>query len=309
MLLNMDCFGLRRASSHTTKSRQHYLTADINRALHIHQTSLNLSNNSYLFGGSQGKFLAVAEGVGDAEMASRASTLAIDCVSKTLINEHGVAIASESAECDIGNRLVQLVEASQEAMIREGEVLETHRGMAARLGVGYVLWPNLYLVQVGTTRCLLLRNGWLTEWSSTLSDFDDQFVGGPDSGINPCVRRVPLRLGDRLLLSSGSVAEAVSDFELKRLMSLSDSASKICESLAATAVENGCSDCSLIVACFDEGSPGLPPSEARSEPVSAEVNQSSAAGNYDPAIGEKTGDVTLRSAQRPAVHPLAESYE
>lgn len=305
MLLNMDCFGLRHASKSNGKSRQQYLTADINRALHIHQTSLSLSNDSQLVGGSQGKFLAVAEGVGEDDAASRASTLAIDCVSKSLVNEHGAAVANETTERDIESRLVQLVQASQDAMVREGQVIESHRGMAARLGIAYVKWPNLYVVQVGSTRCLLLRNGWLTEWSAPIDDHDDHFVGGTDSSIDPFVCRVPLRLGDRLLMCSGSIVDALSDFEIKTLMSHSESASEICESIAAEAMANGCTDCSLIVSCFDEGSTGLPPEAEALLPASAAAESTTHKSKAKQAISGKVNDVENGWAQRRAERPVS----
>lgn len=305
MLLNMDCFGLRHASKNNSRSRQQYLTADINRALHIHQTSLSLSNDSQLVGGSQGKFLAVAEGVGQDERASRASTLAIDCLSKSLVNQHGAAVANATAESDIESRLVQLVQASQDSMVHEGRVIRSHRGMAARLGIAYVKWPNLYIVQVGSTRCLLLRNGWLTEWSAPIDDQDDHFVGGTDSTIDPFVCRVPLRLGDRLLMCSGSVADALSDFEIKTLMSHSETASEICEAVAAEAVLNGCSDCTLIVSCFDEGSTGLPPTKVAPRPTSAAVDRAARTPKPKQGISGKVDDVENGWAQRRAERPLA----
>ena len=60
MLTQMDCFGLTDVGRKRPTNQDHFLIADLNKSLRVHSTSLNLDDQTRIYGGSQGKLLIVA---------------------------------------------------------------------------------------------------------------------------------------------------------------------------------------------------------------------------------------------------------
>jgi protein phosphatase len=60
----MDCFGLTDSGLKRPTNQDHYLIADLNKSMRIHDTSLTLDSETRVYGGSQGKLLIVADGMG-----------------------------------------------------------------------------------------------------------------------------------------------------------------------------------------------------------------------------------------------------
>ena len=250
MLLNMDCFGRRGLKDQDQPATQHFLSADFNRSIHIHHTSLDLDNDSRVYGGSQGKLLMVAEGFGAKSAGQRASTVAVDAVTQYLLNAFRIADQASVGDGMFETKLKAALDHCQEILHREGSVIDAHQGMGAELTAAYVLWPDLYLVQVGRTSCCLWRDGTLTDVGRKASA---EVVGGESSELLPAFSQTELRLGDKLMLCSHSVRESVDDFVIGNHLSYNGPAAEICDRLAETAFENGCDECTMVVACFDEG--------------------------------------------------------
>lgn len=78
MSITIDCHGETHVGQHRPDNEDQFLIADLNKSMRVHQTSLGLSHQTRLFGGSQGKLFLVADGLGGHESGERASTLAVD---------------------------------------------------------------------------------------------------------------------------------------------------------------------------------------------------------------------------------------
>ena len=74
----MDCSGLSDAGRVREVNDDQYLIASLSKSMQVHQTSLDLDDQTRLFGASQGKLLLVADGVGNSASSRRASTLAVN---------------------------------------------------------------------------------------------------------------------------------------------------------------------------------------------------------------------------------------
>jgi len=60
----MDCYGLSDRGKKRENNEDQFLIADLCKSMVIHQTSLSHEDHTRLFGGSQGKMLVVADGMG-----------------------------------------------------------------------------------------------------------------------------------------------------------------------------------------------------------------------------------------------------
>lgn len=250
MLLNMDCFGRRSQQNETQPASQQFLSADFNRSIHIHHTSLDLDDDSRVYGGSQGKLLMVAEGMGPKGSGQRASTVAVDAVTEYLLNAFRIADQASVGDSMFETKLKAALEHCQKSLHREGDVIEAHQGMGAEVTAAYVVWPNVYVVHAGRTSCCLWRDGQLIELSPKAST---EVVGGTSPELVPAFTLSELRLGDKLVLCSKSLRDAVTDFDICDHLSHDGAAAEICNRLTSSALDNGCEECTLVVACFDKG--------------------------------------------------------
>jgi protein phosphatase len=245
----MDCFGVRSAFCSGVATQQ-FLIADFNRSVHIHHTSLNLDDDSRVFGGSQGTLMIVADGLGPEDCGQRASTVAVDAVTEFLLNAFQIEEQAGIDDSLMESRLRQALTHCQKAMRREGAVIEDHYGMGAEVAVAYVCWPNLYVAQAGQTNCSLLRNGVLKTIGNSAAS---EIVGGATEELAPVFSQVELRPGDRILVCSTDVRRSLDDFTIASALSRREPAFSICSSIADAAGSNGCEKATVVVACFDDG--------------------------------------------------------
>jgi protein phosphatase len=134
--------------------------------------------------------------------------------------------------------------------------------MATTLTLWLGVWPRAYLLQVGDSRCYLLRDGTLTQisrdqtmaqelldqgvltrtdvlntrWANVLASA----IGGPQAA--PVVTRLEQAWGDAGLLCSDGLTRHVSDERIRERMLSMTSAKQVCESLLQDALDAGGSD-------------------------------------------------------------------
>jgi protein phosphatase len=258
----IDAYGL----SHTGKVREdnqdHFLIASLRKQMQVHLTSLPPSDQ--VSGTERIAFLAmVADGVGGGPKGEEASRLAAAAITQYV---------TDSMQCYYGANPrdeESFPTALEEAALRchmdltrrsEGDAERT--GMATTLTLWLGVWPRAYLLQVGDSRCYLLRDGRLTQISrdqTIAQDLLDQGVitrsdarntrwanvlasaiGGPQAA--PVVTRLEQAWGDAGLLCSDGLTKHVPDERIReRLLSMT-SAKQACESLLQDALDAGGSD-------------------------------------------------------------------
>jgi PPM family protein phosphatase len=210
----------------------------------------------------------VADGVGGGPRGEVASRFAAEAITRYV---------AESVRCyyaaDLTDEIAFLRSLEEGALQCHMDL--THRalddpeleGMATTLTLWIGVWPRAYLLQVGDSRCYVLRDGELTQISrdQTLAqDLIDQGVftradaehskwsnvlasaiGGPEAA--PIVTRLEQRWGDIGLMCSDGLTKHVPDDRIReRLLSMT-SARQACETLLGDALDAGGTDNITIV--------------------------------------------------------------
>jgi protein phosphatase len=258
----IDAYGLSHAGKVRENNQDHFLIASLRKQIQVHLTSLPSSDQ--VSGTERLAFLAmVADGVGGGPKGEEASRLAAAAITRYV---------TESMQCyysadprDEESFPAVLEEAALQChmdLTRRSQGDPETTGMATTLTLWLGVWPRAYLLQVGDSRCYLLRDGTLTQisrdqtmaqelldqgvltrtdvlntrWATVLASA----IGGPQAA--PVVTRLEQAWGDAGLLCSDGLTRHVSDERIRERMLSMTSAKQVCESLLQDALDAGGSD-------------------------------------------------------------------
>lgn len=271
MAIHMDCHGMTDIGKVREVNEDQFLIADLRKSLQLFQTSLAVDDQSRLFGGSQGKLLLVADGMGGAASGERASTLVVDSVVAHILNTlQWFFRLEEHREEDFVEDLAAALKRSEENLSAEAEAIPQRRGMGTTLTMAYIVWPRLYIVHAGDSRCYLFHKRRLQQITTDHSyarEFVDagvlkpeeversrwshvlwNVIGGKGDDVRPEVHKAGLSAGDSLLLCSDGLTKHVSDDKIAELLDGDLSAAETCRRLVDAANGDGGSDNITIVA-------------------------------------------------------------
>ena len=140
-------------------NQDQFLIADLHKSMLIEDSSLNLDCQARLYGKSFGRLLMVADGMGGHQAGSRASLLAIDLLINQLVGgmRWPTQVTSDEESRFVAD-LKQLFETAHKLIVRESDKHADLRGMGTTLTMSYIIWPFMYVVHVGDSRCYLIRD-------------------------------------------------------------------------------------------------------------------------------------------------------
>lgn len=258
----IDVFGLTHQGLVRDVNQDNFLIAGMHKRMQIHLTSLPEPDR--ITGDERvALFGMVADGVGGGPRGEVASRFAAEAITRYV---------AESVRCyyaaDLADELAFLRSLEEGALhchmdlMRQAQDDPDLEGMATTLTLWIGVWPRAYLLQVGDSRCYMLRDGELTQISrdQTLAqDLIDQGVftradaehsrfanvlasaiGGPQAA--PIVTRLEQRWGDVGLLCSDGLTRHVPDDRIKERLATIVSARQACETLLGDALDAGGSD-------------------------------------------------------------------
>lgn len=277
----MDCCGLTDIGRKRRANEDQFLIADLSKSMRVHQTSLGLDHQTRLFGNSQGKLLAVADGMGGHEAGERASQLVVDSVVTYVLNTlQWYFRLNLEQDHDFQDDLKAALEHCQEMLRSDAETVPQRQGMGTTLTLAYIIWPRMYVVHVGDSRCYLLRNSRLKQvtrdhtmaqlykesteggkqedggeddetsnWSNVLWNV----IGSTEHAAQPEVYQVNLELEDTVLLCTDGLTKHVGRSRLVELLDQDVPTENVCQQLVDEANERGGSDnITVVVSRFRE---------------------------------------------------------
>ena len=156
---------------------------------------------------------------------------------------------------------------SHTELLQRGDTDPEFSGMATTLTLYLGVWPRGYLLQVGDSRCYLLRDGELTQITrdqtmaqamvdlgamkpeevagTRLEHTLTSSIGG--SQTDPKVTRFNMDWGYVLLLCSDGLTREISNDRIREVLQSMTSAKQACETLLQEALDNGGQDNITIV--------------------------------------------------------------
>jgi protein phosphatase len=258
----IDVYGLTHPGKVRTENQDHFLICTLRKQMVVMQSSLPASSLA-----ADGERLAllmmVADGVGGGAKGEEASRLALEAVSQYVSRSMSCYYAAGSTDDRELEASLEAVAAQCHAeLLRRGEEKAESRGMATTLTLYLGVWPRAFLLQVGDSRCYLLRDGELSQITrdqtmaqelmdmgvlspgdaatGKLSHTLSSSIGGRQTA--PVISRVDLAWGSVLLLCSDGLTRHVPDEQIRQRLGAMTSARQVCEDLVADALAGGGSD-------------------------------------------------------------------
>jgi len=254
------------AVSHPGKVREnnedHFLVGRLGRALELLDTNLPEGDLPPRYEES-GWFIVVADGMGGAEAGEVASRIAIEAgLFHHLARPAWYFDGDLNAAHRILDRMRELFDRIQDDVLRVASSDSSLAGMGTTLTIAYLTGANLFLAHVGDSRAYLYRRGrllQLTRDQTIVQQLVDQGSIGPEAAARHPLRHVlvhaigageggPLAAelqhlalgdGDRLLLCSDGVTDAVEDSDLAEILGRAPSVRAACDEVLGRALDNG----------------------------------------------------------------------
>jgi len=259
----IDVYGLTHIGKVRKVNQDHFLICSLKRDLVAHATSLPDVSG---LGGSPERLAAlamVADGVGGGPMGEEASRLAVESITDYVAQCARCYYAAVTTDEDEFTAALSAAALQSHATVAQrAQADPEHRGMATTLTLWIGVWPDIYLLQVGDSRCYRLAGGELTQishdqtmaqemvdqgllpaaqaaatrWANVLSSS----IGGKQSV--PVVTHVRNGWDITWMLCSDGLTRHVTDERIRERLAGMTSAREACENLLQDALDGGGSD-------------------------------------------------------------------
>jgi serine/threonine protein phosphatase PrpC len=264
----MDIYGLTHPGKVRSENQDQFLVCSLRKEAVVHLSSLAETGN--LTEGSErvALLMMVADGVGGGLRGAEASRMALEAVTRYVSRCMACYYAATTSDDrDFFAALQDGALQCHAEILRRGEEDPDYRGMATTLTLYLGHWPRAYLLQVGDSRCYLLRGEKLTQVSrdqtmaqelidagvmrpadtagTRLEHTLSSSIGGRQTA--PVVTRFELTWDTVVLLCSDGLTRHVSDERIAQRLRETRSSKEACEALLADALEGGGSDNITIV--------------------------------------------------------------
>ena len=259
----VDVFGLTHLGKVRKTNQDNFLICSLHKQMRVHYTSLPEVARLPLEGERLAYLCMVANGVGGGLGGGEASRHAIEVVAQYVAESmccyYTADATDEQAFCD---SLQEAAMHCHQSVAEKAGADPDRGGMATTLTMLISVWPVTYLLQVGDSRCYLLRESALTQitrdqtmaqelvdqgvltvanadntrWAHVLSSA----IGGRQTA--PVVTRIDRMWDDVILLCSDGLTKHVSDDRIRERLSTMRSSKQVCEDLLQDALDGGGSD-------------------------------------------------------------------
>jgi serine/threonine protein phosphatase PrpC len=263
----IDAHGVTHPGKVRRENQDHFLLCSLRRQVVVRGSSIPEADS--LLGESTrlASLAMVADGVGGAARGETASRVALTAVTKYVTRSMRCYYGASDSDQEFYDALKEGAQQCHAELRRLGEENPDYSGMATTLTLYLGVWPRAYLLQVGDSRCYLLRDGELSQITRDqtmaqemvdLGVMKKEEVAGTrfehtlTSSIGgrhtePTVTRVDMTWGHVLLLCSDGLTRHVSDQRIRDVLRSMTSARQAAETLLQEALDGGGTDNITIV--------------------------------------------------------------
>ncbi|HUR93359.1 MAG TPA: protein phosphatase 2C domain-containing protein [Gemmatimonadales bacterium] len=263
----IDAYGVTHPGKVRKDNQDHFLLCSLRKQLVVRLTSIPEGDELLSDSERLASLAMVADGVGGAARGETASRVALQAVTRYVSRTMHCYYAASNDERELCEALTSGARACHSELLRHAEEDPGTSGMATTLTLYLGVWPRGYLLQVGDSRCYLLRGGELTQITrdqtmaqemvdigvmkaeevagTRLAHTLTSSIGG--SQTDPKVTLFDMSWGHVLLLCSDGLTRHVSDERIRDVLRAMTSAQQACETLLREALEGGGSDNITIV--------------------------------------------------------------
>jgi serine/threonine protein phosphatase PrpC len=258
----IDIHGVTHPGKVRKDNQDHFLICSLRKELVLRLSSIP-GAEELMSESERMAFLAmVADGVGGSARGETASRLALGAVTRYVSHSIRCYYGAASDEQELHAALQEGAHQCHAELLRHGQEDPDSSGMATTLTLYLGVWPRGYLLQVGDSRCYLLRHGELTQITrdqamaqemvdlgvmkaedaaaTRLAHTLTSAIGG--SQTDPTITRIDMTWGHVLLLCSDGLTRHVSDERIREVLRSMTSARRACETLLQDALDGGGSD-------------------------------------------------------------------
>jgi protein phosphatase len=257
-------------------NEDHFLIADLAKAMRVRQTSLQEPRAR--FGEQRGHLFLVADGMGGHRAGEHASALAVTLIEQFALNTFRWFMPLTADADEVVTDFQEAVEQADATIVEAATTRAELRGMGTTLTLAYHYGAELLVIHVGDSRAYLLRDQTLRQLTQDhtivaemvrrgeldpdqarrhrLRHVITNVVGGPELGVHADAQSFKLRAGDELLLCSDGLTEMLPHDEIARVLLGEPHLETACTRLIALANERGGQDnITVIVARFSASPP------------------------------------------------------
>ncbi len=260
----LDLFGLTHCGRVRAENQDHFLLCTVHPQVVIRATNLPDPEGLALCGQRLGTIMLVADGVGGTAAGSRASWLATEAVTRYVCSAlRSYHTAGSPREGELMDALRAAAVEAHATVRAEAQARPDEHNMATTLSLAIVIWPWLYVMQVGDSRCYFFQNGVLrqvTRDQTIAQELVDRGVLSPEEAHSsplshvlssaigadealPEISRVDVReRGSVVLVCTDGLTKHVTDAEISDHLGAMTSAEDVCRALLQLALERGGSD-------------------------------------------------------------------
>jgi PPM family protein phosphatase len=264
MAVVLECSGKTDIGRVRSNNEDQFLIAELTKHLRIAQTSLSGAHLTGLSTNPVGHLLVVADGMGGAAGGELASGLALETISWYVARTMPWFFRyQDGREQELETELRSAVEAVHHS-VTEAAAGTRFKRMGTTLTMAYVLWPRVYVVHAGDSRCYLHRAGHLARMTkdhtvaqkaidegllseeqakeSILANTLWNCIGGGTEGVSTDIYHATLQPGDEILLCTDGLTRKLADDNIGDILLKSKTPEAAVDALLAAANEAGGED-------------------------------------------------------------------
>ena len=260
----LDLHGLTHPGLVREENEDQFLLCTVHPEVVIHATSLPEPEDLAHRGQRLATIMLVADGVGGSAAGRRASRIATEAVTRYVASSlRCYQTSGTTTDRALEDTLRAAAIEAHEAVRAEAQVTPEEAGMATTLSLGIVVWPWLYVVQVGDSRCYLYQRGALRQLTrdqtfaqelveqgvftrddakvSPLSNILSSALGATEA--LPVVTKVDVsERGCVICVCTDGLTKHVTDEEIATHLGSMVSAEQVCHALLQLALDRGGTD-------------------------------------------------------------------